>query len=147
MKVILLKDVPGTGRKNDIKEVSEGFARNFLIPRKLAALATHAAITALEKEKQHKEDQQKNDSKKYQDIADRLASVGVVISTKIGEKGKAFGSIGTAEIKKALDKQEVAIEEKWIALESPIKTTGTIKIPLVFPHGVVGSLLVSIKPE
>ena len=147
MKVLLLKDVPGTGRKNDIKDVNDGFARNFLLPRKLAVAATDDRMKELEKVKEHKDKKQQSDRKKYQDIADKLASTEVSIATKVGEKGKAFGSIGVHDIKKALDKQGHSIEEEWIALEEPIKTTGTIRVPLKFPHGVSGHLPVVIKPE
>ena len=147
MKVLLLKDVPGTGRKNDIKDVNNGFARNFLLARNLAVAATDQKIREMEKEKQGKEQKQQSDRKKYQDIADGLAKIEIVIPTKIGEKGKAFGSIGSNDIKKALKAAGHAIEEEWIAIEDPIKTTGTIHVPLKFPHGVGGSLMVTIKPE
>ena len=93
MKVLLLKDVPNVGQKNDIKDVHDGFARNFLFARKLAMVATEEKIRKVENEKQGKEQKQQTDRKKYQDIADRLANVEVVIPTKVGEKGKAFGSI------------------------------------------------------
>ena len=147
MKVLLLKDVPNVGRKNDIKDVNNGFARNFLFARKLAVAATDEKIREVEREKKGKEDKQQTDRRKYQDIADQLAQVEVIILTKVGEKGKAFGSIGSHDIKKALISQGYAIEEEWIALEDPIKTTGTIKVPLKFPHGVEGSLAVTVKAE
>ena len=147
MKVLFLKDVPNVGQKNDIKDVHDGFARNFLFARKLAVAATEEKIRKVEKEKQGKEQKQQTDRKKYQDIADRLANVEVVIPTKVGEKGKAFGSIGSHDIKKALETQGVHIEEEWIALEEPIKTTGTVKVPLKFPHRVEGSLAVTVKAE
>ena len=147
MKVLLLKDVPNVGQKNDIKDVNDGFARNFLLARKLAVAATNEKVHQVEREKQGKEQKQQIDRKKYQDIADRLANVEVVIPTKVGEKGKAFGSIGSHDIKKALISQGYAIEEEWIALEESIKTTGTVKVPLKFPYGVEGSLAVAVKAE
>ena len=147
MKVLLLRDVPNVGHKNDIKDVHDGFARNFLFARKLAIVATDEKIHEVEKEKKGKEDKQQTDRKKYQDIANQLAQVEVVIPTKVGEKGKAFGSIGSHDIKKALTSQGYTIEEEWIVLKDPIKTTGTIKVPLKFPHGVEGLLMVTIKAE
>ena len=147
MKVLLLKDVPNVGQKNDIKDVNDGFARNFLLARNLAVAATDQKIREMEKEKQGKEQKQQNDRKKYQDIADGLAKIEIVIPTKVDEKGKAFGSIGSNDIKKALKAAGHTIEEEWIAIEDPIKTTGTIHVPLKFPHGVGGSLMVTIKPE
>lgn len=147
MKVILLKDVPGVGQKNDIKEVTEGYARNFLFAKKLAMVATDLKIRALEHEKTDKQHKEMADQKKYQDIADKLASMEVTIGTKVGEKGKAFGSISTSHIKKALAEQGMSIEEEWIILEEPLKTTGSTQVMLKFPHGVSGSVSVTIKPE
>ena len=147
MKILLLKDVPNVGHKNDVKDVNDGFARNFLLARKLAIVATDEKISELERGKKDKKNKEQIDRKKYQDIADKLSQVDVIIPTKVGEKGKAFGSIGNREIKKALGAQWHMIEESWIDLEESIKTTGTIKIPLKFPHGVQGSLTVTVRPE
>ena len=147
MKVLLLKDVPDVGRKNEVKEVNDGFARNFLFAKKLAIPATSDKVKAVEMEKKGKEQKQASEQKKFQDIADKLKSVEIVISTKVGEKGKAFGSIGSHQIKKALDVKGINIEEKWISLTQPIKTTGSKTIDITFPRGVIGSLTVTIKPE
>lgn len=147
MKVLLLKDVLGLGQKNDIKEVKEGYARNFLFAKKIAILATDAVMRSIAREKTDKEQQHLADKKKYQDIANDLQSVEVVINTKIGEKGKAFGSVGAGHIKKALEEQGIMIEEEWIDLKEPIKTTGTIQVPIAFPHGISGFVNVIIKPE
>ena len=147
MKVLLLKDVPNVGHKNDIKEVHDGFARNFLLARKLAVIATDEKIRVVAKEKQSKEKKQQDDQKKYQDIAERLRALEIIITTKVGEKGKAFGSIGSHDIKKALEMQGVHIEEEWIVLEEPIKSTGVKQILVKFPHGVEGSLAVTVKAE
>ncbi len=147
MKVLLLQDVRGVGQKNDIVDVNEGYARNFLISKKLAAAATDSAVRSVQHEKTAKQEKELANKKKYQDIADKLKSMEVIIVTKVGEKGKAFGSIGAAQIKKALDAQGVDIEEEWIALEGPIKTTGVSTVALKFPHGVYGAFGVTIKPE
>lgn len=147
MNVLFLKDVSGVGRKHEIKNVNDGFARNFLFPKKLAIMATDEKIKIIEHEKTGKQQQEIRNQKKYQDIADTIALLNVVIVTKIGEKGKAFGSIGTDDIQKALKRQGVHVEEDWIMLEEPLKTTGTSSIALKFPHGVLGSVYVTVKPE
>ncbi len=147
MKVLLLKDVRNVGQKNDIVDVNEGYARNFLIAKKLAVPATNSTVRSVQHEKTEKQQKELANKKKYQDIADKLKSMEVIIATKVGEKGKAFGSIGAAQIKKALDKQGMNIEEEWIALKDPIKTTGVTSVPLKFPHGVSGAFNVTIKPE
>lgn len=147
MKVLLLKDIPDVGRKNEVKEVNDGFARNFLLLKKLAVPATGDKIKAVETEKKNKEQKQSSEQKRFQDVADKLKSIEIVIATKVGEKGKAFGSIGSHQIKKALDAKGVSIEEEWISLDEPIKTTGPKKIDIKFPHGIVGSLMIIVKPE
>ncbi len=147
MRVLLLKDVPGTGRKNDIKDVNDGFARNFLLARNLAVVATDIKIQHVEMEKQGKEQKQQIEQKKYQDLADQVKEIEAVILTKVGEKGRAFGSISAHEIKKAIENQGITIDEAWIELEEPIKSTGAKQIVLKFPHGVSGLVTVIIKPE
>ncbi|MEK7074349.1 MAG: 50S ribosomal protein L9 [Patescibacteria group bacterium] len=147
MKVLLLKDVPGVGQKNDVKDVNDGFARNFLFVKKLAVAATDERLQFLEREEAGKQEKQLNEKIKYQDIADKINSVELIIATKVGEKGKAFGSIGASHIKRALGKQGIDIEEEWVELEEPLKTTGSKQIPLKFPHGVFGFVTVTIKSE
>ena len=147
MKVLLLKDIPDVGRKNEVKDVNDGFARNFLFAKHLAIPATSNAVQTVETQKTHKEQKQASDKKKFQDIADMLKSAEVVITTKLGEKGKVFGSIGSHQIKKSLDEKGIHIEEEWLSLEKPIKTSGSKKIDIKFPHGVAGSLMVTVRPE
>ena len=147
MKILLLKDVLNVGRKNDIKEVNDGFARNFLLVKKLAVRATDGRIQEVEKNKQGQKQKQEGEQKKYQDVADRLKTIEIIITTKVGEKGRAFGSVGKHEIKKAVEQQGIIIEDDWIVLEEPIKSTGEKHIALTFPHGISGSVKVTIKPE
>ncbi len=147
MKVLLLKDVPRVGQKNDVKNVNDGFARNFLLAKKLAVAATDEKLRSIEQEKTGQQEKQLHEQTKYQNIADKIKSVEVIITTKIGEKGRAFGSIGASHIKRALGKQGIYIEEEWVELEEPLKTTGSKQIPLKFPHGVSGFVTVTIKSE
>ena len=147
MKVLLLQDVRGVGQRNDIKEVNEGYARNFLIAKKLAVAASDSTVKSVQHDKAEKQQKEFANRKKYQDVADKLKSMEIAIITKVVENGKAFGSIGTAQIKKALDTQGIDIEEGWIDLKGSIKNSGVIAIPFKFPHGVSGSFNINIKPE
>ena len=147
MKVLLLKDVPGVGKKNDVKDVNDGFARNFLFVKKLGIPATDGRVQSIKQEKIEKQQKQENEIKKYQDIVEKIKSLEVIITTKVGEKGKAFGSIDAHQIKKELEKHGIDIEKEWIELEEPLKTTGSKQVMLKFPHGVSGSVNVTIKPE
>ena len=147
MKVILLKDVPKVGRKNEVKDVSEGYARNFLIRQNLAKPATDGAIKTLSREQNQKGEDKEQERKKYQTLVDKLSLLKVVLKVKIGEKGRAFGSINAGKIQEELRKQGVVIEKEWIQLDDPIKTTGEHHIPIHFPQTVKGTLKVKIVPE
>lgn len=147
MKIIFLKDVRGSGRRGDIKDVSDGFARNFLIPQKLAQLATKETLTQIASQKGQEEKKNDEQRKKYEALASRLQAVVVTLSAKIGEKGKTFGSIDARQIQKALEKEHIALEKEWIDLDAPIKSTGEKIIPVVFPAGVKGEVKIFIKAE
>lgn len=147
MKVILWKDVPALGRKNDVKEVSGGYARNFLLPQKLAQLATDAAITLLAAKKERGEREKMEDEQKYKIAAEKLKTAVISFKVKMGEKGKAFGSITAAKISDAMKKQGIAVEKEWIVLDEPIKTTGERAIEIKFPHGIVGEAKIIVEAE
>lgn len=147
MKVVLLKDVSKVGRKNEVKEVSEGFARNFLFRQNLARPATEEILGILSREQSQKEFAKEVERKKYQALVDKLNLLEVIFRTKIGEKGKAFGSINAAKIQDELKKLGVVVQKEWILLEDPIKTTGEHHVTLKFPGNVSGVARVIIKPE
>ena len=147
MKVILLQDVAALGRKNDTKDVSDGYARNFLLPRRLAVAATPAAIAALTGEKVRKEQEQLKHTATYQAVAEKLKNMTLLIKTKMGEKGKAFGSITAAKIRDALKRQGIDMEKEWIALVEPIKTMGEHTVEIKFPHDIVGKMKVTVEAE
>lgn len=148
MKIILLADVTHVGKKNEIKEVSNGFARNFLLPRKLAMPATAKAERAVMAKKEHDEKKKSAEQERYEKLAEKLESLHVVIRVKIGEKGKAFGSVNAAKIVEQLKVQYyVELEKGWIHLDEPLKSTGTKEVPVRFPHGVEGRVIVNIEAE
>src|SRR3989344_72102 len=147
MKVILLKDIPKVGRKNEVKDVSEGFARNFLIRQNLAKSATDGAVKTLSREQKQKENAKDQERKKYMSLVDKLNLLEVVFRTKMGEKGKAFGSINVAKIQEELRRLGVTVEKEWIQLDDPIKTTGEHRVVIKFPGKVTGEVKVLVKPE
>lgn len=129
MKVILLQDVPNVGKKYDVKNVSDGYARNFLFPRNLAKIATTKAIQTVEHEKkrwqQHKEVQQNILDKNISD----LEGLKISIAKKANEKGHLFAAISPKEISNALKKEKhLEIPAELIELEKPIKEKGEHKI-------------------
>jgi large subunit ribosomal protein L9 len=131
MKVIFLKDVPRVGKKNDIKEVNDGYATNFLLPRKLAEIATPKAVKELEiKNNQVKVERMVQDellTKNLEEIKNKV----VTIEAKAGEKGSLFSSIHKKDIAEMMYKQHhIQIDEEFIALDKPIKVTGEFEINL-----------------
>lgn len=147
MKVILLQDVPHVGQKHEIKEVRDGFARNFLIPQKRAVPATKQTEGALAAKKQAVERKKSDEETAYRMLAERLASRAFVIPLKLGEKGKAFGSVNAAKIAEALAKEHMPIHKAWIKLEEPIKNTGEHTVAIAFPYQIEGSARIVVKSE
>ena len=131
MKVILLEDVKGTGKKGQTVEASDGHARNFLIPRKLAVEATKANIAQFEGAQKKAASQLQKDIENAQAIVAKLKETEVKIPVKAGSAGRIFGSIGNKEIAEALVKYGITVDKKKI-VASAIKTTGqhsaTIKL-------------------
>lgn len=147
MKVILLHDVSALGRKNEIKKVSGGYARNFLLPQKLAEPATDAAMRALVVKKARDEEKKAEEEKRHREAAKKLKNTTLAFTMKIGERGKAFGSVTTQKIADELKKQGITTEKEWITLDEPIKTTGEHAVSIAFPHDIEGKIRIIVEPE
>ncbi|OHA03572.1 MAG: 50S ribosomal protein L9 [Candidatus Sungbacteria bacterium RIFCSPHIGHO2_02_FULL_52_23] len=147
MKVILLKDIPTLGRARDIKNVSDGYARNFLLPRKLAIPATDTLLAGAGARQAREAQAQSSKEAVWRAYAEKLKTMTLTFKTKMGEKGKAFGSIGAAAIHDALKKQGITVNKDWIMLDEPIKTAGEKKVAIKFPHGIMGEVTILIEPE
>ncbi|MDH8679216.1 50S ribosomal protein L9 [Fusibacter bizertensis] len=135
MKVILLKDIKGTGKKGDIINASDGHARNYLIPRGLAKEATDGSVKELEHQnasKQKKEEEQLAEAKA---LAARISTLDVTFKTKAGEGGRLFGSITNKDIADMIKtKHKLDIDKKKIAMDQPIRTLGTTNVTIkVYP--------------
>ena len=146
MKIILKEDVKNLGSKGDIKEVAEGYARNFLLPRKLADIATEASInnaeTRKEKEKEGLKRQQEKIKKLLRDIQGKKITL---ISKE--EEGKLFGSISAKDIMKELAKENLAIDEKSVKMEKPIRKIGNYTVRIVLGHDLEAKINLAVKPE
>lgn len=147
MKVILLQDILHVGKKHDVKEVSGGYARNFLFPQKLAKPATENALKALAYEKTREEREKSEEYKKYKSLTERLKDITLNFKVKLGNKGRAFGSITAVKIRDALKKQGIEIEKNWVILKEPIKTTGERKVNIKFPQEFKGEVKVIVETE
>lgn len=148
MKVILLKDVKGTGAKDQILEVSDGFARNYLLPRKLAREATSEALNAINKAKaaeKHREDVKKADAEvKARELKGKV----VVVKAKGGEGGRLYGSITAEAIAEALKAQHgVEIDKRKIELDEPVRTAGQSTFTVRLVAGVTTRMLLNVVTE
>ena len=147
MKVILLKDIPHLGQNNDIKDVSAGYARNFLLPKKMAAIATDAVVRDMAQKKAQKEKEIVRERENFVAAAKKMADMTLPFKMKMGERGKAFGSVTAAKIADALRKEGITVEKEWVILDGAIKTTGEHAVGVRFPHDRGAQIKIIVEPE
>jgi len=147
MKVIFLQDVKGQGKKGEIKDVAEGYARNYLIPRGLAQIATPGATKSVEQMNAAQAKRKEREKQEAMELAAKLAEMKVVIKAKAGEGGRLFGAITSKQIAEELEKMNVKIDKKKIELDEPIRTLGVTKVPLRLYPEVKGTLTVQVVEE
>ncbi len=145
MKVIFLQDVKGKGKKGEVKDVAEGYARNFLIPRGLAEPATPSNMKKLEQQKkavQKKEEQEKAEA---QQLKEKMEALKLTIQAKAGEGGKLFGSITSKQIAEELKKHhKIEIDRRKMQLDEPIRTLGVTEVPIKLHPDVQAVLRVQV---
>ena len=145
MKVILLDNIKGVGKKDEIINASDGYARNFLFPKKLAVEANNENMSKLKAKKQseqYKKDVNKENAEK---IAKKLDNITLTIKVKAGENGKIFGGVTSKEISEELKKQyKIDIDKKKIILNENIKNLGSFDISMKLFEGVTGKLKVKV---
>ena len=148
MKVILLDNIKGVGKKDEIINASDGYARNFLFPKKLAVEANNENMSKLKAKKQseqYKKDVNKENAEK---IAKKLDDITLTIKVKAGENGKIFGGVTSKEISEELKKQyKIDIDKKKIILNENIKNLGSFDISMKLFEGVNGKLKVKVISE
>ena len=148
MKVILKQDVKGTGKAGEIVKVSDGYARNMLLPKGLATEATDGNVRTLEKQKAQAAEKKAEEKAAAQAMAEKLNAVGVVIKTKAGEGGRIFGSITSKDIADALAQQhKLTVDKKKIQLDNPIKSTGEMSVNVKLYSEVSAQLKVTVVAE
>jgi large subunit ribosomal protein L9 len=147
MKVILKSDVENVGRKGDIVNVSPGYGRNYLLPRKLAIEVTSSNLKMIEIERQALKKKVESERQSFQDLIRRLSEVTLTFSRKAGEKDMIFGSVSAADIKDALDRLGFDVEKKKIVLDEPIKRLGNYSIPVKVFHDDKATLRVEVRKD
>ncbi len=145
MKIILLKDVPDLGKKGDVKDVSDGYGRNFLIRNKSAEILTPQAAKRLEIERKKEEKIIVTIKNQALTLKEKIEKLKLVLKTKIGESGQVFGSITPTKILAELEKNGIKLEKDQV-LSKPIKTLGENKIKIKLPQGIDAELQIIIEP-
>lgn len=146
MKVILIEDVKSLGKKGDTVNVNDGYARNFILPKKLGVEATGKNINDLKLKKQHEEKVAQEIYEEAKALAERIKELEVNVSIKSGEGGKTFGSVSTKEIAKAAkDQLGLELDKKKMQLTEPIRTLGVTIVPIKLHPKVVAELKVKVK--
>ena len=146
MKVILLQDVKSLGKKGDIVKVSDGYARNMILPKKLGVEATPKNLNDLKLQKANEEKVAQENLEAAQAFAKDLEDKEVIVELKVGEGGKIFGSVSTKEISEAAKEQlNLDIDKRKLQLPSPIKALGVTQVPVKLHPQVTGTLKVFVK--
>ena len=146
MKVILLSDVKGQGKKGEIVNVSDGYARNFLFPRNLAQEANAQNLNSAQVRQDAAAHKKAVEKKNAEELAEQLADRGVTIQAKCGSTGRLFGAITNAEIAEALSAQTgLDIDKKKVVLQNPIKELGTYAVTLKLYAGVQTNIRLTVQ--
>ena len=147
MRVILLNDVKALGKRGTVVEVAEGYANNFLIPKKLAAEASAGALATLEQQNKAKAKRQAEDLAQSQELARILESKPLSVQARAGGNGKLFGTITNAQIADAIQRSfDIALDRHKIELKTPIKAVGTYPVEVKLGNNVTAKATVEVVP-
>lgn len=148
MKVILNQDIKGHGKKGQLVEVSDGYARNYLLPRNLAKEATSTNINVMNSQNESEEHRRKVALEEAQALKEKMEAIEVVMTAKAGENGKLFGSVTSKDVAEALTAQHhIKLDKKKFVLPDGIKSIGTTTVDIKIHTGVVGKLKVVVKEQ
>lgn len=146
MKVILLSDIKNVGKKDEILNANDGYARNFLFPKKLAVEATPDNLKKLKEKKDSEAHKKELDKQSAMETSEKIKKIELNLKVKAGENGKIFGGITAKEISEELKKQyNIEIDKKKIALSETIKTLGKFSVDIKLYEGIVAKLVLNIQ--
>ncbi|NLG58065.1 MAG: 50S ribosomal protein L9 [Clostridiales bacterium] len=147
MKVILLQDVPGSGKKGEIVNVSDGYARNYLFPRKWATQATASAVKEVERRNEKERAEEAARVQEAEELARQINGKTIQIKAKSGEKGRLYGSVTAQEVADALSAQhQVTVDKRKIDLAEPIRSLGKVQASISLYAGVKAAMTISVLP-
>lgn len=147
MKVVLLQDVASQGKQGEVKNVSEGYARNFLFPRQLAKPATPEVLKELADQKAAQDRKEQQAIAAAKETAKKLEELTLDLQVKVGEGGRVFGAVTSKQIADGLAAAGFAVDKKKIVLHDAIKTLGTTIVPVKLYHDVTANLRVQVREE
>ena len=147
MKVILMTDVPALGQRGETRDVANGYARNFLLPRKLAVPATPANLKNVEHLKRQRAREEERALETAKATAERIEGLTLAVTARASEDGRLYGSVSPQDVVEFLERHKISVEKRRVAMEEPIKAVGDYKV-LVRLHGdVTAALTVTVKAE
>ena len=146
MKVLLIKDVKGLGKAGEIKNVKDGYARNFLLPKGFAKLATDEVIKSWQEEQKRKEEELKKEISKINELKKKIEKTTLVIKHKLGANGQLYGAITNKEVANELLKQGIEIDKKHIEMKQ-IKSVGEYDVDIKLGHGIHANLKLIVEGE
>ena len=147
MEVILREHVDNLGRRGEVVKVADGYARNYLLPRKLALLATDGNKKQIERERVKFEARESEEKKVAEAVAARLTAIEVVIARKVGETDALYGSVTSADVSEALAAKGFDIERRKLQLPDPIKKIGEVDVPIKLHREVTATVKVKVVAE
>ena len=148
MKVILKDNIKGVGKKDEIINASDGYARNFLFPKNLAVEANKENMAKLKSKNDSIAYQKNQEKEEAMKVADKLSKIQLKVRVKAGENGKIFGGVSSKEISEGLEKDyNIKIDKKKIDLKETIKTLGVVTVKIKLYEGIVGSLKIDVISE
>jgi large subunit ribosomal protein L9 len=147
MEVILREHVEHLGRRGDVVKVADGYARNYLLPRKLALAVTESNRRQIERERKIFDAREAEEKQQAEALAERLGQLEIEIARRVGESNTLYGSVTSADIAQALEARGFGVDKRKIALPDPIKTIGETSVPLKIHREVTAQLRVRVVPE
>ncbi|MBB6450574.1 large subunit ribosomal protein L9 [Geomicrobium halophilum] len=147
MKVIFTKDIKGKGKRGEVKNVSEGYARNYLFPNNLAQEASNSNLKELEKKKASDEKKAQQELEEAQKQKQQLEETTVEIGAKAGKAGRLFGAVSTKQITEALKQKGFTVDKRKIDLKDPIRTLGVTKVGIKIHPQVVATVDIHVKAQ
>lgn len=148
MKVIFLQDVPNVATAGQVKDVADGYGRNFLLPKQLATVATPAELKKLELKQQADDRREARSEQEAESLAQTLQGINVVLKVKAGDKDRIYGSITSSDIADEIKKLSGhEVDKRKIELEEPIRELGSYQIPIKLTKGVTANITVIVEQE